>query len=380
MASASFQQFYWGDYLRDTMHLTTEEHGAYLLLIAAYWTRGRAPEDDDQQLAAITRMSLKKWKMVRPKISRFFEISEGHFFHFRIEEDLEKFRKSSEKNRENGAKGGRPGKPKNNPVGFQNETQTQTQTKAISDIRYHSSTYPNGQVEQRNSSTIQRAAAQPEKSQNQSRIEFPEIPDDQYSTPLFVPNKPEIPQTDGNRVGSPLVDFSQPGPSDCQIPIEQRPRPAPRRINGIPEQLADENRQAVAACLAAAGPGLADPAKTPSLHLTAARITAAMAAGCDLESDIIPVIQARTANQRASPITTWSYFETAWIDQRDKRLAGLPAPDPTRFSKEISHAEPATHYTPRSAGEQRETRHRAALRLLRDIGALDGSEELALAL
>lgn len=85
-------------------------------------------------------------------------------------------------------------------------------------------------------------------------------------------------------------------------------------------------------CLSVAGPGLADPAKHPSLHLSAARIAAAIAAGCDFELDILPVVAARTARQRASPITTWSYFERAWADARDARLAGFAPADPNRFN------------------------------------------------
>lgn len=377
MNKLPYQKMFWGDYLRDTRHLSTEEHGAYLLLIAAYWESGKALPDDNQQLARLTGLSLKKWKMVRPKISRFFEISEGHFYHFRIEKDLAESAKAVEVYKENGKKGGRPRKPIANPQDNLQQSYRVTKTKAPSTLITQSSTYPNGQVEQRNSSTFRGTAAQP---QTQSRSEFPEIPDDRYSSPLTAPAEPENHALAENCVGTPLVEIVTSGPPDCQNAVEQRPRPAPGGFRSVPEQLADENRQAVAACLAAAGPGLADPAKTPSLHLTAARITAAIAAGCDLESDIIPVIQARTANRRASPITTWSYFETAWIDQRDRRLAGLPEPDPTRFSKEIAHAEPIRRHTPGSAGEQRETRQRAAIRLLRDIGALDGPEELALAL
>lgn len=109
-------------------------------------------------------------------------------------------------------------------------------------------------------------------------------------------------------------------------------------------------------CLAVAGPGLADPDKEPGLHLSAARIAAAMAAGCDLELDILPVIAARTAKARGSPITTWGYFDKPWAEQRDKRLAGFDAPDPTRFSGEKNG-------TTRSTGRNSGSLVEAAVRL-----------------
>jgi uncharacterized protein YdaU (DUF1376 family) len=47
--------FYVGDYTRDTARLTTEAHGAYLLLMLDYWVNG-APPDDDETLATITKL------------------------------------------------------------------------------------------------------------------------------------------------------------------------------------------------------------------------------------------------------------------------------------------------------------------------------------
>ena len=46
-----------GDYLADTMTLTRDLHGGYLLMLFAYW-RNRGPLlDDDDDLAAIVRCS-----------------------------------------------------------------------------------------------------------------------------------------------------------------------------------------------------------------------------------------------------------------------------------------------------------------------------------
>jgi uncharacterized protein YdaU (DUF1376 family) len=88
MARAPWMAFYWSDYLADTQHLTTEEHGAYLLLIGAYWSRRRPLPEDDRFFAAVTKMSVKKWKMVCPKIREFFDISAGHWTHHRVEKEL----------------------------------------------------------------------------------------------------------------------------------------------------------------------------------------------------------------------------------------------------------------------------------------------------
>lgn len=86
--TAVWMPIYWADYLADTTHLTTEEHGFYLLLLATYWRRAKPLPDDDKFLATVTKSSTKKWKMVRPKISEFFDISEGVWKHKRVEFEI----------------------------------------------------------------------------------------------------------------------------------------------------------------------------------------------------------------------------------------------------------------------------------------------------
>ena len=81
---------YVADYLSKTGHLNTTEHGAYLLLIMQYWTKGGLP-DNDKVLAQITRLRVERWKTVRPQLECFFTIELGKAWkHDRIDGELKK--------------------------------------------------------------------------------------------------------------------------------------------------------------------------------------------------------------------------------------------------------------------------------------------------
>jgi len=80
---------YIGDYLADTSRLTTEQHGAYLLLIMDYWRNGRLP-DDDAILANIARLSPESWAKHRGVLQGFFEGQDGEWVHERIEQEKDK--------------------------------------------------------------------------------------------------------------------------------------------------------------------------------------------------------------------------------------------------------------------------------------------------
>jgi uncharacterized protein YdaU (DUF1376 family) len=93
---------YVGDYLGDTGHLTTAQHGAYLLLMMHYWRKGELP-DDDRQLSKITKLPLKTWCDYRATLQDFFH--EG-WKHKRIDTELAKMVRVSEKRAIAGQKGG----------------------------------------------------------------------------------------------------------------------------------------------------------------------------------------------------------------------------------------------------------------------------------
>jgi len=88
MAGLPYIQLYPADYLADTIHLTLEQHGAYMMLIFNYWQRGEPPKDDDLRLAAICRTTQDDWIRIRPFVSEFFDIHDGRWYHPRIEKDL----------------------------------------------------------------------------------------------------------------------------------------------------------------------------------------------------------------------------------------------------------------------------------------------------
>jgi len=97
----TWMPLYIADYLADTSRLTTEQHGAYLLMIMDYWRNGPLP-DDDEALANITRLSLAAWKKNRPSLARLFKVADGEWRHSRIERELERSKQLMEQRKNAG--------------------------------------------------------------------------------------------------------------------------------------------------------------------------------------------------------------------------------------------------------------------------------------
>ena len=96
MSSAPFMQLYPADYLSDTLDLTTEQHGAYLLILMTMWQHDAKLPSDPAKLARIARMTPAKFKAVWSEISRFFTDDGGIITNARLLKEHKKARKKSE--------------------------------------------------------------------------------------------------------------------------------------------------------------------------------------------------------------------------------------------------------------------------------------------
>lgn len=92
----------WTDaYLGDTTHLTTIEHGAYLLLLMAMWRNNGKLPDDDKLLARYSRLTAGQWARIAPTIRAFFRIEDGQITQGRLTDELDAVRQHSKRQSDN---------------------------------------------------------------------------------------------------------------------------------------------------------------------------------------------------------------------------------------------------------------------------------------
>jgi uncharacterized protein YdaU (DUF1376 family) len=75
---------FWGDLFANTLHLSAEEFGSYMLLIGHAWEhQGKIPVKDLQRIA---RASNFRWCKIRPRLSQFFNtiIDPNNWHHDRV--------------------------------------------------------------------------------------------------------------------------------------------------------------------------------------------------------------------------------------------------------------------------------------------------------
>lgn len=110
------------DWNLSTSHLTLEEEAIYFRLVNHYY--------DTEQPFTDLEMVFRRLRIVKQTaqamliLREFFIEEDGEWHHARCDKELEAYTAKSLKNNENGKRGGRPKKPKQNPVGFFDEPRT----------------------------------------------------------------------------------------------------------------------------------------------------------------------------------------------------------------------------------------------------------------
>lgn len=99
--TSTWMPLYIGDYLKKTMHLSAEEHGAYLLLIMNYWCNGKIT-DDRENLQNISKLP---YKVLEKNVLKFFKTADGFLTHDRIDKEQVISLELKQKKSEAGKKG-----------------------------------------------------------------------------------------------------------------------------------------------------------------------------------------------------------------------------------------------------------------------------------
>ena len=144
MSKAPSMPIYWDAYLADTTHLTTEEHGAYLLLLAAMWRRNGWVPDDDRDNARIVGLTSAKWRRAKERLGEFLVFNNGQISQKNLLKIWENTQEKIEKNRSNGTKGGRPKSNKNNCIAKANGFVSDNPNKSIPEPEPDIKTEPKG--------------------------------------------------------------------------------------------------------------------------------------------------------------------------------------------------------------------------------------------
>ena len=114
MSAPPYMQLYVGDYLADTIHLTTLEHGAYLLILMGLWRSGGAISSDDATLARFARLAPANWVKVKGRVLSLLTIENGMVSQRRLTAELQKYATVLDKKREAGKSSARAKSLKNN--------------------------------------------------------------------------------------------------------------------------------------------------------------------------------------------------------------------------------------------------------------------------
>lgn len=106
MSSKAWFPFYVGDYLADTQMFTTEQHGAYILLLAHYWSNQGPITSNPTELQNIMGLSKYNFSKNSPLILKKFTLQNEKYLHKRMDREIAKAVDISNKKAKAGKVGG----------------------------------------------------------------------------------------------------------------------------------------------------------------------------------------------------------------------------------------------------------------------------------
>lgn len=107
MSAPPYMPLYVADYLADTTHLTTLEHGAYCLLLMSMWRAGGSLPNDSAKMAKFARMTAAQWARVEASVMSFFTLEDGVFTQSRLTREIDRHANVVRQRRESGSRGGK---------------------------------------------------------------------------------------------------------------------------------------------------------------------------------------------------------------------------------------------------------------------------------
>jgi uncharacterized protein YdaU (DUF1376 family) len=117
MSDTPFMQFYPSDFLRDTLHLSANEIGVYMLLLMAMWSNGGTLPSDRKRLNRIARGAITDAVM-----AYFDDDDEGGITQKRLRKELDRAKKKAVARAEAGSAGGHAKALKDKKAGLANAT------------------------------------------------------------------------------------------------------------------------------------------------------------------------------------------------------------------------------------------------------------------
>jgi uncharacterized protein YdaU (DUF1376 family) len=131
MTSLPYIKFFVGDHLASTAHFTTEEQGAYLLILFAMWQQDDCSLPNDQtMLARIARADARRWKEIGPNVMAKLAVEGDRVTQRRLREEHQNAIALSGKRKRSGREGGRSKALRNKEAAIANANDLPTYARA----------------------------------------------------------------------------------------------------------------------------------------------------------------------------------------------------------------------------------------------------------